>query len=313
MCSEEVGLAPGSYRIIDLYCFREVLNQIMKVVSGLLPLTIAPQCSCQSSSGFGIFQSAGTPASISFHTVLDIVCRSCSQKVVKRPLLLFLRRLVKPVSIQVSFGTSTIVDAFSSGVLSKPDIDLRIESCFQHLEDQFTVVRKFQHDLYTGAPEWQEAEEPADTAVVHVVGEEQGLALEQMDSDHPISLSAFTCNICRKEFKKLFNLKQHVRTHTNEKPLQCSQCDKRFNDRSSMNKHVRTVHSAVRPHRCSVCDKCFPTNSHLADHQATHTNQKKFHCLQCGKRFAFRSSLNKHHSSHQRLASQWSSDPAEGI
>ena len=28
---EEVGLSPGSYRIIDLYCFREVLNQIMKV------------------------------------------------------------------------------------------------------------------------------------------------------------------------------------------------------------------------------------------------------------------------------------------
>ena len=27
----EVGLTPGSYRIIDLFCFREVLNQIMKV------------------------------------------------------------------------------------------------------------------------------------------------------------------------------------------------------------------------------------------------------------------------------------------
>ena len=28
---EEVGTVPGSYRIVDMFCLREVLNQIMKV------------------------------------------------------------------------------------------------------------------------------------------------------------------------------------------------------------------------------------------------------------------------------------------
>ena len=32
---DEVGLVPGSYRILDLFCLREVLNQIMKV--GVVP------------------------------------------------------------------------------------------------------------------------------------------------------------------------------------------------------------------------------------------------------------------------------------
>ena len=42
MTSVEVGLAPGSYRIIDLFCFKEVLNQIMKVPHPLPPFLLFP-------------------------------------------------------------------------------------------------------------------------------------------------------------------------------------------------------------------------------------------------------------------------------
>ncbi len=34
---DEIGTVPGTYRLMDLFCLREVLNQIMK-------------CSCQASS-----------------------------------------------------------------------------------------------------------------------------------------------------------------------------------------------------------------------------------------------------------------------
>jgi len=65
---EEVGTVPGSYRIVDMFCLREVLNQIMK-------------CSCRSEEGFSLYQNLSTSTMSSFHCVLDIVCRACSQKV----------------------------------------------------------------------------------------------------------------------------------------------------------------------------------------------------------------------------------------
>ena len=84
MSCVEVGLAPGSYRIIDLFCFKEVLNQIMKVAEPLPVAIISPypQCSCQSSNGFGLFQQdLDESGSSSFHSILDIVCCNCKQKV----------------------------------------------------------------------------------------------------------------------------------------------------------------------------------------------------------------------------------------
>ena len=229
----------------------------------------------------------------------------------------FLQILITSLHFQVSFGTSIILDAFANGVLAKPDIDIRIESCFDHLEDDFNFAKKLRQKLHhSSVADWrdEDEEEVGDTAVVTISsdmvanGEQTSDALHQQfqpsrQTKSCSALSGLICGICGKAFKKAFNLKQHVRTHTNEKPLKCAHCEKRFNDRSSMNKHVRTVHTDIRPHRCLVCGKCFTTNSHLTDHQATHTQQKRFHCLQCGKRFAFRSSLKKHVACHNR--SKW--------
>ena len=220
MSSVEVGVAPGSYRIIDLFCFKEVLNQIMKVHRSLasLPILSFPfQCSCQSANGFGLFQQDSDVPN-SFHSILDIVCRNCSQKVQK--ILKTFMTSKAYFHFQISFGTSIIVDSFASGVLAKPDIDLRIESCFDHLEDNFSLARKLRQNLYhSSVADWRDDDDGGgeDTAVVTISAEQEISEAfhQQLQPSHQVarssSLPSLTCGTCGKEFKKAFNLKQHVR------------------------------------------------------------------------------------------------------
>ncbi|XP_050734218.1 zinc finger protein 341-like isoform X2 [Eriocheir sinensis] len=48
------------------------------------------------------------------------------------------------------------------------------------------------------------------------------------------------CNYCSKEFSKNFDLRQHVRSHTGEKPFQCIVCGRAFTQKSNVKKHMAT-------------------------------------------------------------------------
>ncbi|XP_021375901.1 zinc finger protein 341-like isoform X3 [Mizuhopecten yessoensis] len=48
------------------------------------------------------------------------------------------------------------------------------------------------------------------------------------------------CNYCDKTFAKNFDLNQHVRAHTGEKPFQCIVCGRAFAQKSNVKKHMAT-------------------------------------------------------------------------
>ena len=75
-------------------------------------------------------------------------------------------------------------------------------------------------------------------------------------------------------------------------------CNTSFNDKSSLNKHTRTVHKAEKPYSCDQCDKVFSRSSHKQDHMAVHTKEKKFQCSICFKRFPFLSTMRTHERIH---------------
>ena len=48
------------------------------------------------------------------------------------------------------------------------------------------------------------------------------------------------CQYCDKTFSKNFDLQQHVRSHTGEKPFQCIVCGRAFAQKSNVKKHMQT-------------------------------------------------------------------------
>ncbi|XP_054724314.1 zinc finger protein 341-like [Uloborus diversus] len=58
---------------------------------------------------------------------------------------------------------------------------------------------------------------------------------EESKKDHKLK-----CSYCWKSFMKNFDLQQHIRCHTGEKPFQCIVCGRAFAQKSNVKKHMQT-------------------------------------------------------------------------
>ncbi|SCU88883.1 LADA_0E12574g1_1 [Lachancea dasiensis] len=76
---------------------------------------------------------------------------------------------------------------------------------------------------------------------------------------------------CDKKYQKPCQLREHMRSHTNDKPFVCPEidCGKRFNRVCHMNVH-RWTHRRDKPLGCDQCDKRFVTKQQLSRHRNTH-------------------------------------------
>jgi hypothetical protein len=77
------------------------------------------------------------------------------------------------------------------------------------------------------------------------------------------------CIECNKTFKRAAILRDHLRSHRNEKPFQCRKCYKAFTRKNDMKRHEDT-HSE-KQFCCGTCGKQFTRHLALSKHTAMHT------------------------------------------
>uniref|UniRef100_A0A1B6D4J0 C2H2-type domain-containing protein n=1 Tax=Clastoptera arizonana TaxID=38151 RepID=A0A1B6D4J0_9HEMI len=123
------------------------------------------------------------------------------------------------------------------------------------------------------------------------------------------------CLHCGKLFGKNFDLQQHVRSHTGERPYQCVVCGRAFTQKSNVKKHMAThkvwpkplrtlstpesemidadlkeslVNDSIdRSYHCQFCTAVFPNFYQLKTHRKQHSHHKVYKCIQkkCNETF----------------------------
>ena len=109
-------------------------------------------------------------------------------------------------------------------------------------------------------------------------------------------MTPYECTTCDYKCGQKSSLNQHIKTvHNKIKDFDCKLCDYKCGIKGNLDIHIRNVHEGLKPHECKLCGYKFGQKGTLARHIKTvHERLTPYECTTCDYKFGEKSSLNRH-------------------
>ena len=103
------------------------------------------------------------------------------------------------------------------------------------------------------------------------------------------ALGRFRCNKC----KLTFDLEEDFKKHVHVTQLKCEVCEKYFQNKLYLAKHVKSLHTGKR-FSCKECKKLFTTKASLKRHSESVHDEVRYSCGKCDISYSEKVRLNNH-------------------
>lgn len=107
----------------------------------------------------------------------------------------------------------------------------------------------------------------------------------------------YKCQVCNHTTKYKSSLKKHMKSHYKQE-IKCKFCEVEFHHQRLLISHIREIHPEELNFKCTLCDKLFDTKSNLGKHLPTHSEKSNYQCDKCSTFFKFKQGFVKHMKKH---------------